>query len=321
MNTVETPTATSPPLLEYGRRSRFGFIGRNTKKLIFLALCLAFTIPIYRNWGPLKHRVLWFYWFNQAMAFRMPEKPVDLRITDLTNSAQAISQDPAYQQMTEPGTKLTLAGYVPAVFRRLMEHDSRLNLANGPAHAVAFLGRMDRPDGTPRLVIVTHSDGLNSQILNQTGVLVLPVPGWTDPLPPTVTSQYRWWITYAAVNKNTLPISGLPRRFARLRSGTIDPTDRSHLVFEFTIGDPVAQSNLFVRSSDATSGTSGVIDARLENDDALYFSLRTFSGTDPNLRAWPISLSGDVPTIQANPIGWNWPPGKLLPATIPRHKE
>lgn len=291
------------PTLDYDHRVRLRIVGRHKKKLIFLALCLAIAISVYRNWGPLKHRVLWLYWFNQAMAFRMPEKPVDLRIHDPKNAAQAMAEDLAYVRSKVANTGNIPVEYLPNVYRRLFEQDSRLNLTTGNGHAVAFMGRMVRPDGTPRLVIVTHADGYNSQILNRTGVLVLPVPRWNDPLPPAVSGRHGWGISGSG------PIPSI----ARLRSGNLDPADHAHLAFDFVVGPSIAHFRGTPWNPDEVRNT-GIIDARLTNDDAMKFTIRSFTGNDPNLHVLPTSLSGDVRTLQASAGAWSLPTATLRAA-------
>lgn len=286
------PIAKVRQTLDYRHRPRLSWIGRHKKKLIFLALCLAIAIPVYRNWAPLKHRVLWLYWFNQAMAFRMPEKPVDLRIHDPQNAAQAMAANLAYQRSKQGYRGIIPVEFVPVVYRRLFEQDSRLNLTAMVGNSVAFMGRMERPDGIPRLVIVMHSDGMDSQILNRTAVLALPIPKWNDPLPPATSPQYGWGIS----------INGPPPSIARFRSGMLDPADHTHLIFDYIIG-PGMFSAAQSPSTPDNVVSSGVIDAYLKNDDALHFSIRGPYGVNTGLgqsgaRA-VASLSGDIRTLQS----------------------
>lgn len=276
MSQGDEPTT---PTLEYRHRPRLSVIGRHKKKLILLALCLSIGVPLYRNWGSLKHRILWHYWFRQALAYQMPGKAVDLRIHDTTRAADAMDRDRAYRQSSSNGTGRSVE-YAPIPYLRLREMDSRLAVNSWTTSPVAFIGEMVRPDGTRRLVIInTKTYSIASRFLDGTSVQVLPIPGWADPLPPIRS------------NLNGIDVGGgdaelFPSEitYASLRSGMLDPADRAHLIFEYVVGPtaplfgpnlaPFSTTSPFPKVDWDQVQASGIIDARLQNDDSLHFSLR-----------------------------------------------
>jgi hypothetical protein len=288
MPTDAIGSVETPPSLGYVQRPALPFIGRHRKKLIFLALCLAVAIPLYRYWQPLKHRVLWMYWFKQSEAHVMPKQAVDLIIDDPIAGQKAIKNDRDYSPMVAPSTG---AGYTPEAFRALVRYDSRLLVSTGARGGVVpFFGVLHRPDGTPRLVLVAGGQGITGSLLAFTQVVVLPIPKWTDAPPSGVYGPMTTGFGY----------SGPPPTPTRFKTGVVDSNDPSHIVFEFEAG----QRGGFLRAAAAstqpwTVSATGIIDAYLKNDDSITFSLRSFTGTDPNIRVGQSSFSGDVDVIQA----------------------
>jgi hypothetical protein len=283
------PPPPTPPTLEYAKRPALAWVSRHRRLLIFVALCLAIGGPIWWYWAPLKHRVLWLYWFHQAAQYQMPAKAVDVFIDDPAKVKLA-SSNPDFITPANRGSTLS---FCPVVYRRLLQYDSRLNLTGGNDRPVAFMGTLHRPDGMPRLVIVSGYSGITSNLLGLTSVLVLPPPRWSDPLPPASTNRIG----------RGMGGSGPPPTETRLRSGVIDPTDSSHISFEFEAGPRGG----FLRTRGGTTApvwtisATGIIDAHLQNDDSIAFTLRSFTGTDPNIRVGSANgrMIGDVQALQA----------------------
>lgn len=210
-------TSTAPPTLEYGRRSRFGFIGRNRKKLIFLALCIAIGVPIYRNWEPLKRRALWIYWAHRAAAFQMPAQPFERVIIDPDRAKAAVAANSDYLMSGN------VAIYAPLAYRRLVELDPRIPKTPGSILLadVVFMGTMIQPDGTPRLVIVTEDVDWK---VRPYYIFVFPIPRWVDPLPPANKSTPPWAM------RGFISSYYVERKPSPAYTGVLNPKDRSHLI-------------------------------------------------------------------------------------------
>lgn len=291
---AEESAQSSPQTLEYAKRPKLAWVGRHRKLFICLSLLIAVSIPLGWFWQPLKHRVLWLYWFQQATQYRMPGKSVDLQIDSNTVPL------PASDHVTFTSGSLTTAIFNPHVYRKLLQYDSRLGITGGADQPVAFMGVLKRPDGTPRLVIASGGSGMTSSPLANTSIVVLPLPSWNDPLPPAA---------FTRLPRGRGGYSGPPPTPSRLRSGVVDPSNPSHIVFEFEAGPqgrttarPLATSAPATMPTWTVSAT-GIIDAHLQNDDSISFTVRSFTG-DRNVRiaAANARLVGDVQTLQTQSL-------------------
>lgn len=218
MNDNRPPTSSPPPTLEYGHRSRLSAIGRHKKKLIFLAICLAIGVPLYRNWEPLKHRTLWIYWAKQAAAHQMPAQPFERVIIDPVRAKAVAAANSDYLMSG------SVAIYAPLAYRRLVELDPRIPKAPGSIlfADLVFMGTMPQPDGTPRLVIVTE-DLLSDH--GHPSILLFPLPRWTDPLPAATKANP--FIGRGFIASPLNPI--VNRKPSVALTGILDPTYRSHM--------------------------------------------------------------------------------------------
>jgi hypothetical protein len=285
METVP-PTPDTPPL-DYVQPPPLPFVGRHRKKLIFLALFAAVAIPMWRYWEPLKHRVLWLYWSRAAAAHVMPAKPADLLVSDPAAIRKTLAANPDFIAVATRGAG---AAYWPVAYRELSKVDPRLPPVGLSGDALAFMGTLHRPDGTVRFVAVTGCTGLTAGVLYDVSVRVIPTPAWRDPPPTLAVTGGRSGFGY----------SGPPPTMTRLKSGTRDPKDPTHLIFEFEIGPrgSFAGSRRSATQPWIVEAT-GIIDAFLKNDDSMAFSLRSVTGTSLNVRIGHDSLAGDPMTIQA----------------------
>jgi hypothetical protein len=289
------------PTPDYAPAPRLRWIGRHRKLLIFAAFCIAAAMPIYWYWAPLKYRVLWLYWSRQAAAHVMPVQAMDVTIRDPARVNLVPTTNPDYVVYTAtPPAMFTgnppapSAMYAPLPYRHLQLLDARLNITGGPGIAVLFMGTLRRPDGTPRLVIVTGGSGVSSNLLAMTKTLVLPLPQWNDPLPPG----------RAAHLGMAMGFSGPPPIPTQLKTGVIDPTDPTHIVFEFIARPPVtgpaALRGPGTRPADNAVTGGGIIDAHLQNDDSLAFKLRSYWGNVRNANIGRSSvIAGDVKALEA----------------------
>ena len=109
--------------------------------------------------------------------------------------------------------------------------------------------------------------------------LVLPLPAWSDPIPPPVRQRI------ALLPPRSQAPSKLPPIPMILQSGVPDRDDRSRIIFEFAEG-------------------RGTIEARLQNDDSLLFRLVSYSGDNQDLNLRITSMPGDLKTIQSRPTGF-----------------
>lgn len=250
-----------PPTLEYGHRPRLIWFARHRKAMIALSILLAIGLPLWWYGKPVYQRVMWKYWFAQAMAHRMPAEPVDLIIEEPSRVAGVAGNSDYERAYIVPSEH---AFYLPRVVRELGIYDQRLNLSSGRGDVVAFIGEMKRPDGTPRLVVVLGCQGTKSNVVASVRTMVLPIPSWTEPAAPAPG-----FVLFPGAVVQSTPIP------TRLRSGRIDPKDPSGVLFEFEMGAPAP----FIRPPPTWAPwASGIIEARLQNDDRLIFSQRSTAG-------------------------------------------
>jgi hypothetical protein len=285
---------------DYAPPPRLPWVGRHRKMLIFAAFCIAIAIPIYWYWAPLKHRVLWLYWSRQAAAHVMPEHAMEVVIRDPARVNLVPTTNPDYVVYAAAPPPMFTGNfpppstvYAPLPYRHLQLLDARLNITGGPGIPVLFMGTLRRPDGTSRLVIVTGGSGVSSNILAMTETLVLPLPKWNDPLPPGSVTHLGMGMAF----------SGPPPIPTQLKTGAMDPMDATHIVFEFTARPPATSPAALrgpgTRPADNAITGGGIIDAHLQNDDSLAFTLRSYWGNvrNANIGRNPI-LPGDVATLQ-----------------------
>lgn len=231
------------------------WVSRRRRLLIFLAICIAIGGSIYWCWTPLKRRATWLYYSRQAAAHVMPT--------------------------------IAIAHYSPQSYQNLLSVDSRLDMIGGKSTSVIFLGTLKRPDGTPRLVIITGGRGTSQKLLVGTRVLVLPIPKLleTPPAPPPTGPP--------PLSVGTVTI-GVPPIRTRMQTGVIDPDDRSHIAIEFAVEPPYISEQQIAMALNATTQPGGVpiavqpatnpapaggmIDAYLRNDDSIAFTLRSSFG-------------------------------------------
>ena len=265
METPPTIPATPAPL-EYGARPRLSWISRHAKKLILLSLLIAIAAPLYWYRQPLKHRVLWLYWSHQAAAFQMPIAAVVIRIDDPAEAKRVASTNPSYD-LVESARAMpnARAMYRPLPYRKLKQLDLRLLINDD--EPVVFMGTLRRPDGAPRLVLVIGGGGTLDDIVKSTQVLMLPLPGWFDPIPQATPTS--------SGLADTLDIGGLSAH-TRLKTGVADPLDPSHVSFEFDAVWPITINN---NPNPWGSAGHGIIDAHLTKEDKLQFRVRSFSDT------------------------------------------
>jgi hypothetical protein len=305
-----------PRSLEYAKRPSLAGLGRHRRKLVALAIVIALGLGagpwIYRNWVPLKRRAAWICWSRQAAAFKMPSSPVELVVADPT-PADFATTHPEYvvrSPVRPPADEATapLALYLPNVYRQLRAIDPRLRLTRPDREEstdnmpVAFIGMLRRPDGKPRLVIVQDAQGLKVARSGSLRITVLAPPGLLDPL-PTAAMQHVEEVNFVA------------RANAEFKSGVADPNDASHVTFRFTAVEQL---------SSITRGKvigSGVVEAHLQNDDSLQF---TMGNTNLPKDAWAAVMTGTAsvappkPTPAARGGGrratsrGSFPPPKLL---------
>lgn len=266
---MQQPPEQNPPPLEYGQRGRVPLVSRHRRLLIFLAICIAIAIPIFRYWRPLKNRATWQYRFYHATQYVMPT-PLKVLEDDPEIIEKLLKENPDYLQFGQPLGPAErqpapwalpyTAVYVPVAFRALAEVDPRLGRLSNPNPnrvmniAIAFMGTRYRPDGTARLVIIRADDDVltGGGFITQPHALVLPVPRLFDQ-PPTsaaVGSAGRIAVSISTANKKSL------------RGASADPTDPTHLIlsYEFELSD--------LRNSTKWNA-SGTVDAYLQNDDTL----------------------------------------------------
>lgn len=253
------------------------WVSRHRRLLIFLAICIGIGGSIYWYWTPLKRRATWLYYSRQAAAHVMPA--------------------------------VATAHYTPPSYQNLLSVDSRLDLIGGKSTPVIFMGTLKRPDGTPRLVIITGGRGTSQKLLDGTRVLVLPIPKLLEsPPPPLGPRTHEVGTIY----------SGPPPIYTQMRTGRVDPNDRSRIAIEFT-----AEPSMFyqlqladVLSSTTQSGVTsislqpatnpapagGMIDAYLRNDDSIEFRPRSSLGLPDRRFNERSILPGDEESVRAEAL-------------------
>lgn len=293
----------SSPQLEYARPTPLVWIGRHRGLLIFLAVCIAIGGSIHWYWTPLKRRATWLYYSRQAAAHVMPVVATDAVITDPVRAGTVPTTNPDYLVAGSPQPQY--AQYLPGAYRNLLSVDSRLGMTGGIGTPVIFMGTLKRPDGTPRLVIITGGHGESRQLVAATLVLVLPIPKFLD-APPPLTGLPRIGMGMAG--------SGPPPVFTQMRTGVADPYDPSHIAIEFTAAVPMlrSQTSASIGASTAPGAIArsavfprvappagGMIDAYLKNDDSIEFTLRSSFGlTNPGFNQRSI-MPGDEESVRA----------------------
>lgn len=225
---------------------------RHRRKLIALAALIAVAAVLHQNWPSLRRWALYQYWFRVAMAHEMPAG-VRYRID---NPATQPSIDPERYAVVGGRGNPPLAAYAPRAARELSEMDNRwLWLELFERDPIVFMGRLQRPDGRSRLVVV-QGDYLNAyQLLNLTRVLVLPPPGLFEG-PPPFEEQ---WGGVSAASGAWLP--------AVITQVDRDPGDPTRLIIRFSVSD---------FGGEPAGG--GVLDARLQDDDSMRIRLREVNG-------------------------------------------
>ena len=267
---VDTVQHQPPTPLEYSRPPALAWVARRRGFLIFLAVAIAVTIPIYRNREALAQRVRWLYWSHRCATFQMPAD-VEVEVTDPLRARQLLATNPDYIPGFTPSPPE--AFYCPHAWRMLKQVDRRCDWISSlfpDEDAIDFLGSRRRPDGVWRLVVVSGALNNGLDLLAGKEVLVLPRPGLFDSLPRPVGS---------------LPSSDTGRfEGVDMRGGVADTNDPSHITF-----------TVIVPSSDQRGGgpISGTIDAYLQNDDSLSFKLRSTPGL--NVTLGRDNISGVIP--------------------------
>lgn len=279
--------------LDYAPRSnRLAWARRHWRRLLLLTLTLTIGFMLWWKWIPVRHYVLWQYRFRQALAFRMPEKSADIYIDDAAGVVRAAS-DRDYQVQRSlpsmPGEKpFDFAKFTPRVYRDLFAVDPRLTSASRADSAIAFMGVLHRPDGLPRFVLVAGTGGDTTRILAEIDILVLPLPDWAES-PPTIKGR--------SVGRMYVG-PGIPPLAIRFRSGRTDSKDRSHIIFDCEL----YRGTNYLGPPFTMVGT-GLIDAFLQNDDSIVFTLNNTSYADQFTRIGaPVALPGSffVREVQAS---------------------
>lgn len=299
-----------PAALEYAVRPRLAWVSRNKRFLIFLAMFMAISAPIGWYWKPLKHRVQWLYWSHQATKHVMPQGAVtsivgrEAAILPTTNPDYLPRSPYAPIASTQPA-----ASYNPVVFQNLSTLDGRLQSV-GTSGPVIFIGKAVRPDGTPRLVVLTGGREMDFRyLLRSVRAAVLPLPGWFDPLPAT-----------GAVIPRGGGYSGPPPQPATYLTASLDPKDPSHITIPYFVSESttaIARAIAATRSSVPGEPSPritaddlrdqvpkevgrGEIDVFLQNDDTIRFTVRgPGRAATTSVAADPASLNQAAAAFQA----------------------
>lgn len=282
-------TPQNLPSLEYAARPRLAWVSRHRRWLIPMALCVGFAGSILWFWRPLSTRVRWLYWSHRAAIHVMPAG-ADVSVVG-PQAATMPAGNPDYVP-TSPYRFLAStqpsASYSPIAFRELVRLDGRFDSMPNRTGPVIFIGTVPRPDGTPRLLILTGGYERDSRnMLRTVGALVLPLPLWFDPLPPIPS-------TTAAPVIRLGGGSGRPPEPIVFLTGTIDSKDASHLIIPYMLlesysamvqrlraaaraADPTAPDAALpatVQTQMAQATAQGELDVYLQNDDSLRFTVR-----------------------------------------------
>lgn len=288
MDAEPTPPSPDPatPTLEYSKRPHLAWVSRHARLLIVLVLLLTIGGSTWWYWQPLKRRIQWLYWSHQAAKHVMPHGAVisivgpEAARLPTTNPDYLPRSPYAPLAATQPS-----ASYVPVVYQELSKMDGRLQSVSGRDGPVIFIGKAMRPDGTPRLVVLTGAREMDDRyLLRSVGAAVLPLPGWFDPLPPSVGILIGRGGGY----------SGPPPQPATYLTGSLDPKDPSHIVIPYFVSESTTAMARAVAASRASMPGSpaprimaadlrdrvpreigrGEIDVYLKNDDTLTFTVR-----------------------------------------------
>jgi hypothetical protein len=283
-------TPGKPPTLEYAPRVGLAWIGRHRKWLILLALCFAVAAPTWWYWQSLKARAMWLYWSHRAAVHVMP---INAEISIIGREASRLATTNPdyvpYSPFKPVASTQPSASYNPIAFRELAKLDGRLRSMGYPDGPVIFMGTVHRPDGKPRLVIITGGSERDCRyMLRNVGAAVLPLPRWFDPLPPASGTPL---LRFGGG-------SGGPPEPAAYLSGMIDPRDPSHVVIPYVVSEsttaiirrmsaaarantpgapigPVSAAIIrSVRDQTPLVIGQGEIDVHLQNDDSLSFAIR-----------------------------------------------
>lgn len=256
--------------LEYARRMPLSWVSKRRTPLILAACILFISGAIYWFWTPLTHWIAWNYCIRQAAAHVMPG--------------------------------VASGHYNPQTYRNLYSVDSRLQLIGGESGHVIFIGTLKRPDGTPRLVIITGGRGNSERLLEGTRALVLPVPSLLKLAPPAPVLKPRQH-EYGTV------VIGWSPRTTQMRSGIIDPSNPSHVAIAFTVDPPFFSASQIAVAMGATTHpdemptdpapAGGMIDAYLRDDDSIAFRLvSSYGPINPGFNQRSI-LPGDEASVRS----------------------
>lgn len=271
------------PTLEYGHRSRLSWIGRHKKKLIFLAVLIAVSIPIYQYRDSLKHRALWLYWGYRAAKFQMPAG-INLVVDDPADVQRLLASNPDFVRSRIAPSRLA---YSPITYRQLAKYDPRCELNLIEKEEIVFFGKLTRPDGVERIVV------LKGAMLGFTGMnaIVLPIPRLFEALPTAATFQIPMGVWHMSDGPDPV----------ELRAAAKDPNDPSHLIIQSILGRPSWEAPHHVTKAEIVA--AGTMEAFLQNDDSFVIKmprLPTRAGTWMQER-----LEGNVQTLQQQAINSN----------------
>lgn len=264
------PDKPATQMLEYGHHTRLAWVSRHRRRLILTAVIFAIAAPIWWNWPSLKGRILWLYWSRQAAAHVMPSS-IKRDVTGLQATQLAASNPDYIVRRTSMAAKQPLALYRPRTLQNLTKFDSRIDPLVVADDPVLFMGTLRRPDGAPRLVILTGSLNMDNRLMFWWArATILSLPGWFDSPPPAATGVF-------LPGLGRIGGAGPPLNSVSVQSAIIDPVDRSHVVFPYSV---LSWSQEIIGK--------GEIDAYLKNDDTLHLSVHvpgevyvTEIGNDP----------------------------------------
>jgi hypothetical protein len=227
-------------VLSYAPRTKWSVFRRHRRAIraaLLIALC-GTTIAFVRK--PIAREILWRHSFQKCMEFAMP-----------TNNRKLPSFNGAYSWLV-PGIEMDLGTDVapwnpgPGAWFDLCLTDRRTDRVKHSLF-ITFLGRMQRPDGKERLVILA---GRSTSAVDLQGisVLVLAPPGLFE------FSPRRSW-SPATVHHG-------PGIEAQLENAWCDTTDPTHILIPITVE---AGYRRYV---------STLMDGYLQNDDSMRIQLR-----------------------------------------------
>lgn len=250
-----------PPTLEYQRRTAFAWLSRHRRRLVWLSVCIAIAVSWYHWHAPLQQRAIWIYRTRQAAAHRMPARSVPVAIRDAIAARNAVAQDGDF--VLDVGNDNSALGlYLPHVYRDLITLNPRIaGTKYLEKRTVVFLGKVRRPDGIDRLVIMTNDSMIAlTTPIDGVNVTVMPLPGLFDPIPP---------VAVRSIGQRNRLRSMQPTFYQfDVYSGRVDPNDPTHLLFDVMVA-PVAGRRP-ATTAPAATGTF-TMHAYLENSDTLRF--------------------------------------------------